>query len=144
MLFEVQNGSNSFSYDLTKPVASGNDGYVGGGGSSAGYGTGNNDLSGYGAAAGGATNVQYATGYLYNSVNNTDNNFTAATGRHSGGANYAFTDGHTKFLNGSAVGSGYQNTAATTGYCGAGSPSYYAASTTCTTLPQLRAFFSLQ
>jgi len=52
----------------------------------------------------------YDTGYMgeLNGVTNTGVNiFTGATGRHVSGANYAFCDGHVKFLNGNLVSSGY-------------------------------------
>ena len=150
MLFETVESSY---YDVSVPAMNGGDGSGGGapaataqsyGGSPAGNGIGNQgqgDLTGYNVANPGVpgTSVQYATGYFYNSVANMDKEFQAATGRHSGGSNYAFTDGHVKFLNGNAVAAGQENdTAGTCGAVGALAPT-----TTCTTIPTVRAFFNL-
>lgn len=52
---------------------------------------------------------QYATGYTQNTTPSYDSMYftTPADGRHHGGSNYAFADGHSKWLRPSAVSSGY-------------------------------------
>ena len=116
---------NSGYYDITLGTqllpnrANGDDTY--GGGSPSGCGLGNEfDLTGYQVAwntPNDGQHVQYATGYLRNSVQNQYNNFTGATGRHTDGSNYVMADGHAKWFRGSAVGGGYPNGAAS-GDCG--------------------------
>jgi prepilin-type N-terminal cleavage/methylation domain-containing protein/prepilin-type processing-associated H-X9-DG protein len=118
LFFEIR---NSGYYDITDTSTM--NGAVGpsgsnaddtwGGGSPTGMGLGNiYDFNGYNCAFGSPNNggeVQYTTGYFMNSVNNTDNNFQAATGRHSGGSNFVLCDGHAKWLPGAAVSGGYPN-----------------------------------
>ncbi len=95
------------------------------GGSPSGFGTGGTeDLSGFNTSFGSANDgkhVQYATGYLRNSENNANNDFTAPLGRHSDGANYVMADGHAKWFRGSNVSAGQTNTVL--GDCGTATPS---------------------
>ena len=93
------------------------------GGSPSGYGIGNQfDINGFNDAAFGSdndgTHVQYATGYLKNSVNNANNNFTGPLGLHSDGSNYVMADGHAKWFRGSAVSGGYENFSTNPNDCG--------------------------
>jgi prepilin-type N-terminal cleavage/methylation domain-containing protein/prepilin-type processing-associated H-X9-DG protein len=107
------------------------------GGSPAGCGLGGQyDIVGYSTNFSGPTEpsgyVQYATGYLRNSVAatgdaNAQTYFTGPTGRHTGGANYVMCDGHAKFFRPSAVSGGYPN--GTPNDCGSKGASPYTAST---------------
>ena len=135
LLFEVV---NSGYYDITIPEnTTSKAGWASDltvanyGGSPAGYGLGYQyDWSGFNTAFGAdnsGSNVKYATGYLRNSVQNQNGNFTGPEGRHNGGANYVLADGHAKFLRGSSVSAGYEN--GTAGDCGAIGRT--AATTTC-------------
>jgi len=102
-----------------------------GGGSPTGCGLGNQyDIVGYNTSFGSTndgSHVQYATGYLRNSVQNANGNFTGPLGRHTDGANYVMADGHAKWFRGSSVSGGYPN--GTPGDCGA--PGNTAASVDC-------------
>ena len=106
------------------------------GNSPAGNGSGaSNDLQGKNA---GSPNppVQYATGWLTNSIpslTGTDTNtaFTAKTGRHSDGSNFLMADNHAKFLRPSAVSAGHEDPSQ--GYCGGGYGSPTAGSTAANT-----------
>ena len=106
------------------------------GNSPAGNGSGaSNDLQGKNA---GSPNppVQYATGWLTNSIpslTGTDTNtaFTAKIGRHSDGSNFLMADNHAKFLRPSAVSAGHEDPSQ--GYCGGGYGSPTAGSTAANT-----------
>jgi len=63
-----------------------------------------------------AWGAEYATGYFSNTTSPDPGVFASPTGRHTDGANYAMADGHVKWLRGSAVSSGWNNT--TAGGCG--------------------------
>ena len=128
LLFEV---ANSGYYDVStgsSPNAQGVNGDDQGapatwaGGSPAGCGLGTQwDLYGYSVNWGGANpgnDVQYATGYLRNSVQNEYNEFTGPTGRHTDGANYVMADGHAKWMRGNSVSGGYPNSATSLTDCG--------------------------
>jgi len=133
LLFEVTNSGYydvTLGYQLVPGRSNGDDTYNGG--SPAGCGLGNQyDLVGYNVAFGSNNsggNVKYATGYLRNSVQNANGNFTGPTGRHTDGANYVMADGHAKWFRPSSVSGGYPN--GTPGNCG--SPGNTAASVDCT------------
>ena len=81
-----------------------------------------NDLQGKNAG-GSNPPVQYATGWMTNSIPNltgtdTSTAFTAQTGRHTDGANFLMADTHAKFLRPSAVSAGHEDPSQ--GYCGGG------------------------
>jgi len=122
LLFEVVNSGYydiTLGYQLVPGKSNGDDTY--GGASPSGCGVGNGyDINGYNAPPWGGVNsgssVQYATGYLRNSVGAANNNFSAATGRHNGTSNFLMADGHAKALHGTAVSGGYPNS--TPGDCG--------------------------
>jgi len=101
------------------------------------------DPNGYGA--GNVPSVlKYATGYLLNSnatAYGTTGNYAAPTGRHSGGANYAFADGHVKWLQNTKVTAGGSNP--TPGNCGNAVYPFVAAATDCGTTT-IAATFSIQ
>ncbi len=142
MLFEVAgSGQGTQAYNITSqagiPAENGNtpaggytdaahgnadNGYSGG--SPGGYGFGgNSDPSGQGQSAfasGSSSTMQYATGYLRNSLPTATpadkGNFAAPTGRHTDGSNFLMADTHAKFFRPSAVSAG--GSFATPGYCG--------------------------
>ena len=132
-------------YDVSQPYTNGPGGPSGpsngdetySGGSPAGCGLGGQyDVVGYSTNFSGPTepsgDVQYATGYLRNSVAATgsaaaQSYFTGPTGRHTGGANYVMCDGHAKFFRPGSVSGGYPN--GTTADCGSKGVSPYTAST---------------
>jgi prepilin-type N-terminal cleavage/methylation domain-containing protein/prepilin-type processing-associated H-X9-DG protein len=62
----------------------------------------------------------YATGYLGGEQPGNTAYYTAATGRHTGGANYLFGDGHVKFMNPGQVSPGFAAAASTCGQRGTG------------------------
>ncbi len=142
-LFEVT-GSNGYS--LTKPNSFG---YFdacplpNSGASPAGYGEGspytmvgnNNDQGGP------PFTLKYATGYFTNLPAANRGEFSAPTGLHTDGSNYAFADGHVKWLRASAVSPGLNND--TPGDCGNNTWSYnkVAAATGCS---KFSATFSLK
>ena len=140
LLFEV---TKSGYYDVSQPFTNGDlpgdpkGAYNGDetydGGSVAGCGLGGQyDMVGYNCHFGGGNNdgthVQYATGYLRNSMTDAGSrlDFTP-TGRHTDGANYTMCDGHSKFFRPGAVSGGYPN--GTPGNCGSNGQSPYTAST---------------
>ncbi len=53
--------------------------------------------------------VEYATGYMQNSVDYNANVYTTVDGRHAGGSNFLMADGHAKWLRGSSVSGGGTN-----------------------------------
>jgi len=149
LLFEVQGnyfngGSNGWNVTNEATDSSGDGGF-----SAAGWGNSNSGGGGYGTwVVNGAgawtspTNLLMATGYLrgVQSVNYV--RFTAATGRHSQGANYLLADDHAKWFRSTAVSAGTANS--TTGDCGGeldGNGIPMAANTTCSSIA---ATFSLQ
>ena len=108
------------------------------GGSAAGYLIGgaydpsgansNNNVPG-----GTSTTMKWATGYVRNMrTGAAANDFTGPMGRHTGGANYVLADGHAKYILGSHVSGGYNNTSGTLGDCGSVVNGNQAARTDCT------------
>jgi prepilin-type N-terminal cleavage/methylation domain-containing protein/prepilin-type processing-associated H-X9-DG protein len=108
----------------------------GGGGVGGGY-----DPNGAGDGPVGDSTLQYATGYM----NDTQQYYGASNilpiGRHTGGSNFAFADGHVKWLRPAAVTGGGDNPVA--GDCGAQmwTTGWFAANTGCGTYA---ATFSIQ
>ncbi|MDR3709861.1 MAG: DUF1559 domain-containing protein [Capsulimonadaceae bacterium] len=139
VLFEVTGNGNSTSIGYDPSYAN----YSGWGGdihsgpdaySPSGNGTGGNyDPNGEGAGNVPST-LKYATGYLLNSnatAYGTTGNYAAPTGRHSDGSNYAFADGHVKWLKNTMVTAGGINS--TAGNCGSAVYPFTAAATDCGT-----------
>jgi prepilin-type N-terminal cleavage/methylation domain-containing protein/prepilin-type processing-associated H-X9-DG protein len=71
--------------------------------------------------------VRYATGYFTNTTTAGQAYDFIAAPYHSGGANYAFCDGHVKWLLGSLVSEGYNNPS--TGNCAVVNDAWYASNT---------------
>jgi prepilin-type N-terminal cleavage/methylation domain-containing protein/prepilin-type processing-associated H-X9-DG protein len=149
LLFEVQGnffngGSNGWNITNEATDNSGSGGYT-----AAGWGLSNGSGGGYGTwVVNGAgawttpTNLLMATGYLRGVLSGDYVRFTAATGRHSQGANYLMADTHAKWFRAAAVSAGTSNS--TAGNCGGtldGNGIPMAANTTCS---GIAATFSLQ
>ncbi len=112
ILFEVE-GNNSGSLDISQPFEESFGGIVNFDGSAFGIGLG--DKTGYGYDPNGAgtdylctTNpnppLKFATGALGGQA--TDCHYAKLSGRHTEGSNFAFADGHVKWLRGSSVSPG--------------------------------------
>ena len=86
------------------------------------------------------TENQYATGYLGGRLPHDPRatQFSITQGRHHGGANYAFADGHTRWLRGERVSAGLVAQSATAPQ---DAPEFHAAGTAC---PDFSATFSIR
>jgi len=137
LLAEVANSIGySVDSELTLTLA-------GNGGSAAGYGLGGPfDPSGYnnngGTEPSSTGALKWATGYLRGSNTGVaEDDFTAATGRHTDGTNFLMADDHAKWFRGSSISAGYNN--GTPASCG-GNPT--AAATDCAD-PTIGATYSI-
>jgi prepilin-type N-terminal cleavage/methylation domain-containing protein/prepilin-type processing-associated H-X9-DG protein len=159
-LFEVTgNGSatQANAYDITGAICPAyasacaddfNSGGLGGN-SPAGYGLGSSqyELLGQGdsnTAANGDYQLQYSTGYMLNS-SKLATTFAAPTGRHTDGSNFAFEDGHVKWLRSAAVSAGDDQYNSDPTFCTNGD-NFTPAGTQCSTLPNgtpIQATFSI-
>jgi prepilin-type N-terminal cleavage/methylation domain-containing protein/prepilin-type processing-associated H-X9-DG protein len=139
MYFEVQNdqffdpsvqGINSSNGDwYSATFAKDASGYGTGGDTETGNDpNGQNSQNGVTSIVGQPGVLQYATGKMLNSIGN---NFTALTGRHRGGSNFEFCDGHVRWLRGTSVSAGYAVNWGQTDFCGQSTPSAVAAEVAC-------------
>ncbi|MGI4791226.1 MAG: DUF1559 domain-containing protein [Janthinobacterium lividum] len=96
----------------------------GGGRSMAGFGVGKaGTYDPIGSALG--SGPVYATGYMRGSENDGKGAFTGPLGRHSDGSNFLMLDNHAKFIRGSAISAGQDNT--TPENCGGANTSFVGA-----------------